>query len=295
MNRRQFLFSTLATGASLIAPNFAIATPTYSEREPLILHTETIRPYERLRDPDNVHRTLYPDDKPRLIDHGVELSIGDELEVRLITVDMGHHLLSVFRGNLEISRFRSWIVGSLMERGEPVTAYVTNSVGDELFRIDIVLNRSIHEGERIPLLDPVRERFGISAQLASPENAHRGLPIGWHRVLGRPDHLYFIKKPSNSTPLVTSDGENDKPIQLPSGLYPIKAKRKKIFNPSPWADLNTAVPVLTLNECDYAYLPWTLSQQLPQLLLRGECIEATIVGTGKSFPGEILLNLSLIA
>ncbi|MCP4212151.1 MAG: hypothetical protein GY764_11820 [Halieaceae bacterium] len=261
------------------------------------MYTTTIQPQEPYRDIDNVYRSLYPNDKPRLIDHGVELLLSDTLQVRTILIENGDHLLGVYRGNLEIARFRSWAVSALMARGEPVAAFVTDSVGDKLFRVDVVLNRSVNREERIPLLAPAMETGGISAQLAPVRGEYRAVAAGWHPVRGLPDHHYFperFSKPTFNADL-PSPYDTAPRLSIPRGLHPIRAAQNRLWNPTPWKDLGPAVTTMTQYGGDFAYLPFGYDHGLSQLLLRGERIEASVVGAGSSMPGEVLINLLLVA
>ena len=83
---------------------------------------------------------------------------------------MGHHLIGLYVNGNKVHQFRSSIVGGMIERGEPLIAIITDSSQDQAFRIDILLNRPLKSGERLPLLDPVSEIFGKSAQMVRPGN-----------------------------------------------------------------------------------------------------------------------------
>jgi hypothetical protein len=297
MERRQFLLSSLAFGACLITPIITLASVTPSRHKPLILHTETIRPHEPYTDPDNIFRYLYPADKPRLVDHGVNLSIGDTLQVRLLSNDMGNHLVGVYRGDLEIARFRSWLVGGQLERGESVTACISDAVKDELFRIDLVLNRPLTPGERIPLLDPSRETHGISAQLAPspPIGRYRAVEAGWQPVRCLPGHHYFsVSFPEPEPGPELSGGYKTTYIKLPESLHPVSIEQKDLWNPTPWDDLDPAATVLTQHGDDFAYLTLGYLNPLKQALFHAGRVEAAVIGAGTRIPREVLVDLSLV-
>jgi hypothetical protein len=298
MDRRQFLLSSMVLGSGLIAFKPSLAAFLSPTRSPLILHTVIVRPNEPYRNPNNIHEYLFPVDKPTLIDHGVSLSPGQEFNVRLIQEDMGHYLIGIYLDELEISRFDSVMIGGLMARGERFKALVTDNEDDHVFRIDVVLDRAIEAGERIPLLDSVRQSRGVSAQLVRSSRPYaRGTLAGWQPVRALPRFNYYaVQFPKPEKKVLNTNGYDSTSIQPFSGLYPIKEKRMEIWNPTRWRDIDPAVAVLTQYEDDFAYLPtFWLMGQLPQLLLRGERIDAMVVGAAASIPGEVLVDLSLVA
>lgn len=295
MKRRQFMLSSICLGTSFLALGLPLATPASSARKPVILHTATVRPKQHYVDPDNIYRTIYPSERPRLIDQGVSLSVGEELAVDLISIDMGNHLIGIYRDGLEIARFRSFVVGGLIEREEPLSALISDSVGDELFRIDIILDRPVFPGERIPLLDPVREKYGISAQMVAAIEDRQADPDAWFPLGVREGHHYYPWRRRENDGDSVPDSYNSARLQMPEGLVRIPEQRADLWNPTPWRDLNPATASWVLPGDGLAYFPSNFNHQLPQMLLRGEQIEGHFIGFGNSFPYDLLTNLSLVA
>ena len=299
MNRRQFLFTSFASGTGLVMPNLVTAAvKNYNAtRTQLIVHTVVIRPHSNHFDTGVVLKVKKSNGRHYLIHQGTALGIGDLLSIRLISVDMGHHLIGLYVGDNEIRQFRSWIVGGMLERGEPLIATITDTSKDDAFRIDIILNRPVAQGERIPLLDPVTEKSGISAQIARPGNNEYIPPNGeWNPVRALPWYKYrpsqYSKKPKLSKSGLRYYVED---LTITNDLVPINPHRRNVWHPTPWNDLRPAVPILTQNGADLAYMTPGFDHSVEQLLLRGEHVEAKIVRPGKYLPREMLVNLSLVA
>jgi hypothetical protein len=298
MNRRQFLFTSFVSGTGLMMPN--VVTPAVKNytrpRTPLIVHTVVIRPRSNHFDTGVFLKVKKSNGKNYLIHQGTALGMGDLLNIRLISVDMGHHLIGLYEGDNEIRQFRSWIVGGMIERGEPLIAAITDTDKDNAFRIDIFLNRLVKHGDRIPLLDPVTEKYGISAQMAKNTNdKYRSVSGEWNPVRALPWHhfhtVHFSKPKKTEYGYVYMVDQEE----IENGFVAINKRRKNIWHPTPWNDLRPAATILTQYGSDFAYLPFGLEHNVEQLLLRGEKIEAKIVRPGKSLPREVLVSLSLVA
>ena len=240
MNRRQFLFTSFASGTGLVMPNLVTAAvKNYNAtRTQLIVHTVVIRPHSNHFDTGVVLKVKKSNGRHYLIHQGTALGIGDLLSIRLISVDMGHHLIGLYVGDNEIRQFRSWIVGGMLERGEPLIATITDASKDDVFRIDIILNRPVMHGERIPLLDPVTEKSGISAQMAKiSNNNYRSVSGEWNPVHALP--WYYFSRVQFSKPKKTEYGYAYMIDQeeIENGLVIINKRRKKLWHPTPWNDL----------------------------------------------------------
>ena len=297
MNRRQFLFTSFVSGTGLMMPN--VVTPAVKNytrpRTPLIVHTVVIRPRSNHFDTGVFLKVKKSNGKNYLIHQGTALGMGDLLNIRLISVDMGHHLIGLYVGDNEIRQFRSWIVGGMLERGEPLIATITDTSKDDAFRVDIILNRPVTQGERIPLLDPVTEKFGISAQMAKiSNNNYRSVSGEWNPVRALPWHYFSRVQFSKPKKIEYGYVYMIDQEEIERGLKAIKPRRKKLWHPTPWNDLRPAAPILTQHGRDFAYLPIGLEHNVEQFLLRGEKIEAKIVRPGKYLPREVLVNLSLV-
>jgi hypothetical protein len=300
MNRRQFLFTSFASGTGLVMPNVVTAAvKKYTRprpRPPLIVHTVVIRPHSNHFDTGAILKVKKSKGKHDLIHQGTALGIGDLLSIRLISVDMGHHLIGLYVGDNEIRQFRSWIVGGMLERGEPLTATITDKSKDSAFRIDIILNRPLKPGERLPLIDPVSEKLGKSAQMVRRGNNEYRLPNGeWNPVHALPWYKYcpsqYTKKPKLSKNGFRYYLED---LTITNDLVPINPRRRNVWHPTPWNDLRPAVPILTQNGADLAYITPGFDHSVEQLLLRGENVEAKMIKPGKYLPREIMVNFSLV-
>jgi len=227
---------------------------------------------------------------------GIVFAIGDQLGIEHICVDMGHHLIGLSVNGNGIRQFRSWIVGGMIERGEPLTAIITDSSQQDLaFRVDIVLNRPLISGERIPLIDPVSKSSGKSAQIAkSGNNSYESTNGEWNPVRALPWYRYrpalFSAKPTCRVHVFPCYVED---TTITSGLMPINPRRRNVWHPTPWNDLRPAVPILTQNGADFAYMTPGIDHSVEQLLLRGENVEAKMITPGY-LPRGILVNLSLV-
>ena len=94
MNRRQFLFTSFASGTGLLRPNVVTATVKNHThpRTPLFVHTVVIRPHSNHIDTGVILKVKKSNGKYYLIHQRTALGIGDLLSIRLISVDMGHHI-----------------------------------------------------------------------------------------------------------------------------------------------------------------------------------------------------------
>jgi hypothetical protein len=296
MNRRQFLLTSFASGTGLVMPQLVSSAVKKSIRPPLIVHTVVFHPHLKHLETGNILSMEESNENQFLKHPGTVFGFGDRLNIKLISVDMGHHLIGLYVNGQEVRQFRSWIVGGMIERGEPLAATITDKSKDGAFRIDIILNRPLKPGERLPLIDPVSEKLGKSAQMVRPGNNEYIPPNGeWNPVRALPWYKY---RPSQYTkkPKLSKSGfryyVEDRTIT--NDLVPINPRRRKVWHPTPWNDLRPAVPILTQNGADLAYITPGIDHSVEQLLLRGEKIEAKIVQPGKYLPREVLVNLSLV-
>ena len=109
MNRRQFLFTSFVSGSGLVIPNFVTAAfKNYTgPRTQLIVHTVVFRPRSNHFDTRIILKEKKPNGKHYLIHKRTALGIGDLLSIRLISVDMGHHLIGLYVNDDEIRQFLS--------------------------------------------------------------------------------------------------------------------------------------------------------------------------------------------
>ena len=296
MNRRQFLLTSFASGTGLLMPQLGSSAVKKPNRPPLIIHTVVFRHLPSHLEDENILSLKQSNENQFLKHPRIVYGVGDRLNIKLISVDMGHHLIGLYVNSNEVRQFRSWIVGGMIERGEPLAATITDSSEDGAFRIDIILNRPVAKGERIPLLDPVTEKSGISAQMARPGNNEYIPPNGeWNQVRALPWYKYrpsqYTKKPKLSKSGFRYYVED---LTITNDLVPINPRRSNVWHPTPWNDLRPAVPILTQNGADLAYITPGFDHSVEQLLLRGEKIEAKIVQPGKYLPREVLVNLSVV-
>jgi hypothetical protein len=79
MNRRQFLFSSIASGTGLLMPNVVMATvKNYTlPRTPLIVHTVVIRPHSNHFNTGVILKVKKSKGRHYLIHQGTALEIGD--------------------------------------------------------------------------------------------------------------------------------------------------------------------------------------------------------------------------
>ena len=296
MNRRQFLLTSFASGTGLLVPQLVNSAVNQPGRLPLIVHTVVLRPHLNNCDGESGLSVEKSNGLNYLAHKGSVFGIGDRLNIELISVDMGHHLLGLYVNGNEVCQFRSWIVGGMIERGEPLAAIITDSSQDQAFRIDILLNRPLKLGERLPLLDPVAEKYCRSAQMVRPGNNDYESPNGeWNPVRALPWHLYhpakYAAKPKfrvHGYPCYVED------MTITNGLVPMNPRSRNVWHPTPWNDLRPAVPILTQNGADLAYVTPRFDHSVEQLLLRGENVEAKMIKLGKYMPREIMVNLSLV-
>jgi hypothetical protein len=297
MNRRQFLLTSFASGTGLVMPQLVCSAVKKPIRPPLIVHTVVFHPHLNHLETGNIVSMEESNENQFLKHSGIVFGVGDRLSIKLISVDMGHHLIGLYVNGKEVRQFRSWIVGGMIERGEPLAATITDKSEDGAFRIDIILNRPVAKGERIQLLDPVTEKSGISAQMARPGNNEYIPPNGeWNPVRALPWYKYrpsqYTKKPKLSKSGFRYYVED---LTITNDLVPINSRRRNVWHPTPWNDLRPAVPIMTQNGADLAYMTPGFDHSVEQLMLRGEKIEAKIVQPGKYLPREVLVSLSLVA
>lgn len=297
MDRRQFLTTSFDAVAACFAPHLSIAGDTSARKELLILHTEVIRPKVVFVSPDNVHLPLYSYDKPCLIDHDITLSPGENLDIVYLYNDMGHHFISLRKGEFEVARFVSSTIGRMFEKGEPLLAVITDKRGMDSIRVDLFPNRPVRKGERIPLLCQTGESCGMPAQRVKGEPFDSALVDQWQPLEVLSNHRYRPEHFPSPAPVKLSGYEecDNLKIKFPRGLLRLSERDKRFWNSSPWNELDAGVAVLKVGEKDFAYVEDNMKFDILPLLMRNEKVEAKIVGTGDSMPRELLVNLALVA
>ena len=183
MNRRKFL-AALGVGGISVFPTLATALADSAPRRALILKAIVLRPGIFETDGTAMRWEPGPRGGLRCRRAGVELAPGDRLSVRLLDVSMGHHTIGLFAAGRKVHECLSPVVGGALERGEAVTAVVSDSHDEHRLRIDITLDRSLRRGERLPLLSPHLATRGLSAQmLPQTGTSYRRTRAGWHPLV----------------------------------------------------------------------------------------------------------------
>lgn len=291
MNRREFLVAAMASAGAATLPAWARIEPESMPRAPLVVHTSLVQPVRYFWE---VGAWLEVVDTPRgpCLSTGADVfGVGDALTVQLLESGMGHYSVALMRNDVVIRRFDSNVAGPLLERGEPLAALVTD-VSGERFRVDVYLDRPVEPGERISLLDPAIEHSGVSADLVYGA-AYVPLQAGWHPLRFERWHLPMASSVTTEKLEGWGDGLTVQKITRSPWMSPIPARRRMIYNNSPWSDLDPAVAVLTQNGRDIAMLPFRIGSDIEHLLLRGERIEAQLLKPGGL--GEVRVDLSLVA
>lgn len=294
MQRRQFLLSSLA-GAAGVLPLPALArTWRDVERPPLVLHTAVLRPS---CDPEaGLPIAPLPNPVPRQWRcGGTVFGLGQVLDLQLESSDMGHYRFALDLGGQRLRSVESAVLGACWDRGEPLRALVTDVSVDHVLRVDVLLDRPIRLGERLPLLDPVTAVRGVLAQLEEQARAWWPPDPGWHPLRGVCWHQYSPHRygPPESVPGIAFRICRPAPRDHP-GLLAIRPPRRRLYNDTPWRDLDPVVAVLTQGGRDLAYVPWAFGGHAEQLLLRGERVEGRLVAPGSGYPGAVQVDLSVV-
>jgi hypothetical protein len=292
MDRREFLVAAMASAGALALPGGAFSGPARRERAPLVVHTTLVWPQPCFREV-GAWLELVETSRGACLSTGSDMfGVGDALTVRLLGSGMGHYRVGLVRNDTIIREFDSNVVGPLLARGEPLAASVT-AVSGNRFRVDVYFDRVVEAGERIPLLDPDIAHSGVPADLLSRQ-IYAPLQHGWHPLRVEPWHL--ATAPLTFTEKIDGGhygGMTIQKVRRSPQLTPIPVKRRRLYNDSPWPDLDPAAAVLTQNGRDIALLPFRIGSDIERLLLRGERVEAQLLRPGGL--GEVRVDLSLVA
>lgn len=305
MDRRQFVTGLFAAGAAVTAPVTLAAGLIRPPRPPLILHTEVIKQPPVFVDPMFLEKptgwTPVTIGEQCFLQHQTSLflrGVGDTLDLDIRSYNMGHYQIALSTAGIDIKTFESRLLGGLIDWGEPIVAMITDVDQNNQFRVDFILDRPTPHGERLPLLGPIESKRGLSAQLAGQQgDVYRETADGWHPLRLLSGYLYSFTQFEKPTPLPAEKQYslyNNTQIKIQKGLIPLNPARRHLWNIPHWPDLDMGVAVMTQQDEDFAYLG-SYGRNYHQLLNRGERLEARIIRGGGSMPGEVIIDLSLVA
>lgn len=283
MNRHQFLTHISGAGDSFLLPSLPAARTSPRYRSSLIIHATDTAFW------CSGHH-LFPREE---LKSGV-ISIGDVLEVRKLPYDTDMELYSLYSAGQEVHRFESRIIGTLMRRGEPLTAHVTDIRPSGSFRIDIMLDRKIDIGERIRLFDHDDSISGVSVQLEKMDSGSIIDLAGQHPISALPWQHYSAESFSSNRPYAAGES-NKKHNSREMGLNQMSSRfRRMTFPFHRWPDLFWAAAMVQFGDkraffCENNFL------EISQLVLRNEQLRGTIVRKGDDIPRQFYVDVELVA